>query len=614
MKNLPKKQITFFFCDVEGSTKHLIRLGEKYARIHELYQATIRKALHHFNGSEVDTAGDGFFGFFPDPGNALLACLDAQTVFSTASWARDFGFKVRMGVHTGKAILTVTGFLGLEVHRASRICSAAHGGQILFSQSAFQKIRNKLPPDTSARDLGAFRLKDFDRLEHLYQIDKPGLTTTFPLPRTELPMPTVAVLPFTNLSGDPDQQLLCDGITEEIIIALGKTPGLQVVARSSVTALRGQQLDAVDAGRKLNAKNILEGTVRKIDRRIRVTAELVDVQSGYNLWSEGFNREMKDLFTVQDEIAQNIAAALRTKLDSRQVRGIEKIQTNNITAYNYYLEGRQEYNKYSPAGIRSALHKFRSALAEDDQYALAYCGLANCYSYLFMYVDQKAPDLKSALVAGKKAIEIDPLLAEAYVAYGQALSLEQGYAEAESAFERAIDIDPLSFDAHYIYARVCFAEGKLEKAARLFEEAFAINSEDYQSPLLIGQVYESLKQPKKADAARRKGVEAVTNCLQLNPNEVRALYMGANGLVALGEQEKGLQWLDKALSISPDDSMLLYNAGCIYALAGQSEVALANLERSIDAGLTQKGWFENDSNLDSLRKMPRFEALLERLS
>ena len=289
------------------------------------------------------------------------------------------------------------------------------------------------------------------------------------------------------------------------------------------------------------------------------------------------------------------------------------MQTSNVTAYDFYLRGRRFYYQFSRQGVEFALQMFQKAIEEDENYSLAYCGLADCYAYLYMYVSDSLENLQAASDASRRAIELDPMLAEAYAARGLALSLDGRYLESAANFERAIELDPQLFEAWYHYARTTFVQGKLAKAAHLFETANQVRPEDYPSILLAGQIYQDLGLEEQSRKTRRRGVGIAEQHLKLNPGDTRALYMGANGLVSLGETEKGLEWLRRALTLEPNDAMLLYNAGCIYALAGMTDASLDCLERSVSNGLTQRGWFENDSNLDAVRKLPRFQSLLKKL-
>jgi len=613
MKDLPKHYRTFFFSDIEGSTKLLKRLDGDYAGLLSRYQRTIRQALDQYHGEEVDTAGDGFFATFERPADAIGTAARVQRAFYSEYWAKAVNLRVRIGIHSGEAIVTPDGYTGLDVHRAARVCSAAHGGQVLLSEATHALLDDELPPDISLKELGPFLLKDFEGTEKLYQLLIKGVPRSFPPPRTSIPVHTVAVLPFTNISADPAQDYFCDGIAQELIIALGKLPGLNVVSRSASFALEREDLGVREIGERLQATAVLEGSVRKRDGQLRILVELVNAETGINMWSGRFDRPLEDVFSIEDEIAEQVTRALRVKLLHPHEGAIQQMHSSNVTAYDYYLRGRRFYYQFSHKGVEFAIQMYRKAIAEDEEYALAYAGLADAYAYRYMYVETSEENLQAAGEASRRAIQLDPLLAEAYASRGLVLSLKKRHAKSEAMFERAIELDPLLFEAWYQYGRTTFVQGKLAKAALLFETANEVRPEDYQSILLAGQIYQDMGLEKEALEARRRGVAIAEKHLQLNPGDTRALYMGANGLVNIGEIDEGLEWLTRALTIDPTDPMLLYNAGCIYALVGMTDPALDCLERSVAAGLTQRGWFENDSNLDQVRGQPRFQALLRQM-
>lgn len=431
---------------------------------------------------------------------------------------------------------------------------------------------------------------------------------------TETPEPQIAVLPFANASSDPGQDYFGEGLAAEILICLTRVPGMHLVARSSVFALKRDDFDADDKmseiGLQLHATAVLHGTVSMSAGKIAITAELIDVKANRPLWTAMFERNLQDVFIILDEITAGVVCALDSDEALEGVRKIQSVHTTDVDAYDCYLRGRQFYFWYSRFGVESALELFQEAIVIDEEYALAYCGIADCYSYLYMYVESSDANREEAEKASQRALDLDPLLAEAHASCGVARSLRLDFEASESAFEKAIELDPKLFEAHYFYARTCFVQGKLEKAIEHFDAAHQTRPEDYQAPLLTGQIYDSLEQPEKALTVRREGVEVAERHLKYHPHDTRALYMAANGLVVLGEKEKGLEWLQLALSLEPDDAMLLYNAGCIYALADMQEEALTCLERTVAGGLTQREWYEHDSNLDSVRAHPRFEALL----
>jgi len=425
--------------------------------------------------------------------------------------------------------------------------------------------------------------------------------------------PSIAVLPFADMSREKDQAYFCEGIAEEIINALVRVQGLRVASRTASFQFKDQALEPREIGNRLRVGTLLEGSVRKSGNRVRITAQLIDVGGGFHLWSESFDRELKDIFEIQEEIGRNIVRSLRVTLSPQEKGALEKPPTRHVQAYDYYLRGRSFYFRYGKRDIEFALQLFSRATELDPGYALAYAGLADCWSYIYLYNERQESVRLQAEAASRRAVDLAPDSAQAQASHAVAMSIGGHKEEAERGFETAIKLDPNLFEAWYFYARHAFVNGEADKAVRFFEEASRVRPEDFQSPLLAAQVYESLGRPEEARAARRGGVDLVAERIELHPDDARALYMGANGLVAMGEREKGLEWARRARDIEPDEPMLLYNLGCIYSLAGEGEEAIDCLERAVARGLTQKGWFEHDSNLDPLRDHPRFKALMDKL-
>jgi tetratricopeptide (TPR) repeat protein len=256
---------------------------------------------------------------------------------------------------------------------------------------------------------------------------------------------------------------------------------------------------------------------------------------------------------------------------------------------------------------------FFQAIKHDAEFAKAYAGIADCCFFLYSYYDGGDACLRQADDASRQAIELGTNLPEAHASRGGVLSLLGRHSEAESEFETAIRLGPQLFDAYYLYARDSYAQGNLERAASLYGRAAEVNPDDYQTPLLLAQVCDDLGRPAQAESARRRGVEMIQERLVAYPDDVRALYLGANGLAVLGQMEKSLEWAALALSIVPDDSFVLYNVACIYSVAGRLDEAMEYLERTVQCGLTKSSWLDRDSQLDPLRGLPRFQALQNKL-
>ena len=426
-------------------------------------------------------------------------------------------------------------------------------------------------------------------------------------PKTRKGGTVVAVLPFLDRRPDGGDSHLSEGIAEDVLHALNHLEDLQVVSRTTSFRYGGSALSPLAVGRRLHATAILSGSLKKQECLLNLKAELVDVKSGRVIWSKAYTFDRKDLFTTLDDIITCVASMLHVPASIRPRYPVD------LEAYEYYLRGRQHYFRFNRHGMNQAAEMYRRALDHDPHFPSAWAGLANCAAFSYIYIDRTESQRELAESCSRKALELDPELAEAHASRGVALSAAGLADEAEAAFETALRLNPNLFSAAYFYARHCFATGKPERAIEYFEWAAAIRPEDFQAILLVAQVYHSLGLEDEAQRARRSGLALVEERLEHVPDDVRARYLGANALVALGEHEKGLAWARMARNMDPDDPMLLYNLGCIHALAGDPEESLDCLERAVAGGLSQKGWFIHDGDLDAIRSHPRFQQLLASL-
>ncbi|MBI4911208.1 MAG: tetratricopeptide repeat protein [Acidobacteria bacterium] len=420
-------------------------------------------------------------------------------------------------------------------------------------------------------------------------------------------LPSVAVMPFVDLSPERLEGHFCEGLAEEVLQGLNKVEGLKVLSRTSSFLYKDADLPAEEICRRLGVQHLLVGSLRKDAGHLSLKVELVSPAAPSLIWSERFERERSDVFSLVADIVGSIASVLRLEASGPRRPPVD------LEAYDRYLKGRQYYFRFHRHGMRFASQMFQEAIGLDPGFAAAWAGLALCAAYLYIYVDRSEDHREEALSASGRALELDPALAEAHVSRGVALSAAGRSEEAEAAFEAALRLDPDLYEAYYFFARHCFAAGKTEMAIQYFEWAAAVRPEDFQAVLLVAQAYDSLGVSDEAEAARRRGLALVEGRLRHVPEDARARYLGANALVALGEREKGLAWARMARSLDPEDSMLLYNLGCIHALAGDPEEALDCLVRAVAAGLTEKNWFLHDGDLESLRQHPRFLELLRTL-
>jgi serine/threonine protein kinase/Flp pilus assembly protein TadD len=431
-----------------------------------------------------------------------------------------------------------------------------------------------------------------------------------PLTPGGISVKSIAVLPFNNMSSDPEGDFFADGIAEEIINALSKIKALKVSSRTSSFTFKGKNEDIREIGRRLQVSTILEGSVRKAGKRLRLTAQLINASDNAQLWAERYDRELEDVFAIQDEIASSIVAALRVVLSDDEKKAIEQVPTANVEAYGFYLRGRQYFHQHRRKAHEYARQMFERAIELDPNYALAHSGVADCCSFLYQYFDASPSNLRRADAASRRALELAPSLAEAHASRGLAVSLSGRFEEADTEFEMAMKLDPKSFEAAYFYARSCVAQGKFEDAAKWFERAIAVRPEDFAALGLLSTVYRGIGKIDEAVQASRRAYDTARKHLELTPDDPRALYMGAMALSALGETEKARDWNRRALAMDPDDPSVLYNIACAFALEGQGAEAISTLHKALDNGFGHWKWLENDSDLDSLRGNPEFIALL----
>ena len=454
---------------------------------------------------------------------------------------------------------------------------------------------------------------------------KPATTTTIaepdpdPVPVASSPAKladddhSIAVLPFVNMSGDVENEYFSDGIAEEILNLLVKLPQLKVASRTSSFVFKGKEVKIPAMAAELGVATVLEGSVRQAGGRVRITAQLIDAATDKHLWSETYDREMKDVFAIQDDIAQSIVNALQMTLTPKERRSIQYVATSDARAFDHYLRGRSFMYSMSKRDYEHAIRMYRQAIELDDKYALAYAGMADAYSHLYRYADATEENVAKAVEASKHAIELDPDSAEAHASRGLSLFISEKYEAARSEFEESIRLNPKLWEAHYYSGLACSSAGEFEQAITHYQHAMEVNPADYQAPLFMAQAFASLGRKHDEMRTRVAALATLQRHLEMNPHDTRALYSCAQNLCCVGEQEKGLELAERALGQDQDEPVVLYNVACFYAHAGDKDRALELLESAVEKGWGDKAWLETDSDLDSLRDLPRFQAILDRV-
>jgi serine/threonine protein kinase/Tfp pilus assembly protein PilF len=463
------------------------------------------------------------------------------------------------------------------------------------------------------------------------------------IPSSKKPQTSIAVLPFVNLSADPEQEYFCDGMAEEIINALTQVEGMRVVARTSAFAFKGKHEDIREIGKKLSVNTVMEGSVRKVGGRVRITAQLINVGDGYHLWSERFDRDLSDVFAIQDEISLAIVDKLKVKLLGEEKKKILKRYTQNLEAYDLYLKGRYHWNRRTPESLKKAMTHFEQVIRKDPEYALAYAGLSDCYSMLAqVYVLPPKEAFPKAKALASKALEIDKTIAEAHTSLAFALSsFDWNWEGAEREFRRAIELNPNYATAHQWFAmmlgalnRTFEAVKEIEKALELDPLSLIVNTSAGYIYLQAGREDKAVKQAERildmdstfgfayillADVNRRKGKykEEVEGMLKagsftgfLSQQEVAILQ---EAYASFGWTGYLRRWLEIMQSKTEHGQVLYYYMASMYARLGETERAIEYLEKAYEEHDYNLSSLLMDNDFNNLRSDPRFVELIKKM-
>lgn len=573
--------------------------------------------ISRYKGRVFKLTGDGMLVEFPSVVSAVACAADVQRgmLKRNLDVVTERRIEFRIGVNLGDVLAVEDDIFGDGVNVAARIESVARPGGVTVSGTVRDHVGNKLA--MVFEDRGEQMLKNIDRPVRLFDISPNtiGGAGGYPLPAPAtivLAKPSIAVLPFANMSGDGEQEYFADGITEDIITDLAKVSALSVIARNSVFAYKGQNADIQAVGRRFNVSHVVEGSIRKARDRVRITAQLIDVPTGMHLWGERYDRDLTDIFAVQDEIANTIVEQLQIKLLPRERTAIAAWPTTNVDAYNFYLRGRHLYHLHTAQHVEMARRMFWKAVELDPNYARAYAGLADAAFFLFNN-QQEGVSIDDIYESSRKALELDPELAEAHASYGIALHYLDRYTEAVTEFQHAIDLNPDLYDAHYLYGMAARDHGDIQTVIRLSERSVEIWPEDYREWLMLGGHYHYEGRTEDALRVARIGLDLAERALRTRPDIPLAATLGAGCLATLGDTERALEWLLRAVAIAPDDPLTQFNAACAYSVLGKTDEALGLIERWAEKATRRTGIWLADLDFDNIRDQPRFQALLEKV-
>ena len=427
---------------------------------------------------------------------------------------------------------------------------------------------------------------------------------------------SIAVLPFVNMSGDAEQDYFADGITEDIATDLSRVPKLSVAATSSAGALKGLANRPDQVARELAVRYVLEGSVRKYDRNMRITTRLIDGRTNRQIWAERYDRELVRIFDLQSEIASSVVAALELHFSPTAETKTGARGTLNAEAHEYYLRGRAFLKEMTLQSVELSKHSFERAIEIDPDYGPAFAGLADSIAMLGFHYDADNAVLQEAMSYCKKALELDPDLAEAHCALGRLLSLFRRVEEAEAEFQKALKQKPNLVEAHLYRALMYLTSGAYGDAYPSMQRAFELDDQDLHTGMMFMLCLKTIGQKGAILATAQHVLKVAKKRIALNPYDDRAVYVGAMALHYLGQKEEARRWANLAASFGVEDPRTTYNMACLFAQLDETDKALTFLRKTLRLGASRHKieWIKKfDTDFEKVRTDPRFPAVFEEL-
>ena len=620
------------FLDIVGYSKALTdEQQELVDRLNQVVRGSeeFQKAAAADRLIKIPT-GDGMaLIFYNSPEQPVNCALEISRALRNSS-----DLPVRMGVHSGPVSAVTdlndrTNAAGVGINVAQRVMDCGDTGHILLSQRVAEDLQQYSRWRPDLHDLGEVEVKHGERV-HVFnfytddagnsdlpkKLAKPNhRATTVPATTkaAKTQRPSICVLPFANMSGDPEQEYFSDGISEDIITDLSKISALHVVSRNTAFTFKGKAVDVGQVVSQLKVSHVVEGSVRKAAGRVRITAQLIDGANDSHIWAERYDRDLNDIFAIQDEISHAIVDALKVKLLPEEEKAIEHRGTENVDAYNLFLMARQTYTTGSegdPRRLDAIIRMCRRAVEIDPNYADAWALIALAEVNLRWRVGRQGGD--GGLAAAERALELNPNLADAYAIKARILSEENRNDEASREIEIALRLDPESYQANRCAALLRFRQKRIKEATTYWEKALTLDEGDFGSAGMLVSTYTARGDQEGAQRAAKITLERCEKNLTRDANNGAAMGHGANALAELGQRERAKEWMERALLVDPDNVTMRYNFGC--ALANHLNDKDAALEMLGPAFEKMGAGFINhakvDPDFDCIRDDPRFKEVL----
>ena len=629
-----RKLAAIMFTDLVGYTALMAEDEGRALRLLQKNRKLLKPLIKRHHGEWLKEIGDGTLSSFSSAVQAVNCALDIQRTLKD-----DAKLRLRIGIHVGDVVFSEGDVFGDGVNVASRIEPLAEPGGICISERVYEDIRNK--PDIKTERLGKQTLKGVRGLVTVYTlVMEEG--QTIPAQTGDRLMPSIAVLPFTNMSADKENEYFCDGMTEELIDALAKIEGLKVVARTSAFQFKEAAHDIREVGRQLGVRNVLEGSVRKADNRLRITAQLINVADGYHLWSEKYDRELEDVFAIQDDIARMVVNALEVRLVGDQRERLVGQPTENMEAHNLVLKGSYHWNKQTPEGFQAAIAHFEQATELDPHYAQAYARLADAHliislfggvppkeaiprgkdaAYRALEIDDSLPDAHASLAfisalydwdwerargEFKKAMGLKPKNSAAHLYHALFLLGMAEFEPALAALKRAVDLDPLSLPSHTYLGWGYYFSGQVDQAIAQLEATLDMEPNYFEAHHFLGIAYERQGRRQEALAAELRAVELVDN---------PQTQMGLGFMYGkTGQRDEARHIIEELEQTARQSYVPAYYIAIAYLGLDELDRALHWLERGCEERGPQMPFIAAEPVFDPLREEPRFQALLKKMN
>ena len=594
------------FTDMVGYTALMQEDESNATTLRDRHRTVLHEGIEARQGEIVQFYGDGTLSVFPSAVQAVDAAVDIQRRFRL-----DPPLPVRIGLHIGDIVHDQDGVHGDGVNVAARVQGLAVPGSVLISGGVYEELKNH--PRLPTRALGDFELKNVQRPLSIHAVATSALAVPSPADLSSSGKGTkksIAVLPFVNMSSDPENEYFTDGITEEILSALVKFDDLKVTARTSSFVFKERNEDVREIGRVLDVGAVLEGSVRKVGNRVRITAQLVDTADGYHLFSNSYDRVLEDIFAVQDEIAHTIARELRVLFPVAGARTptIVRKPTDSSEAYSRYLRGLHCWNQWTPNTTQEALGHFRDALSLDPDFALAHTGVARCYTHLGATGRLPSEEAyPAAQEAAQRAIELNPEIAESHMSLGLVkLFYDWDLAAARSCLEHAIELNPGSAEARH-WAGTCYmASGHFDE---LLETAEVAASLDPLSLLAL----DALARANLVAGRPRESLIHYDRALEIEPTFRTAIEGRAFAYVRLGEHDRAIEEFLRYRALTPGGVGGLGSGVYLFARAGRTEEALGYLAELEEMERTSPELTLHLDFITALAALGRIDEAVERL-